>query len=238
MPAELVPQPLALELPAFVKSAGFVVVDHTQIIGALAGLAVEGAPERAVDKRRAEFLAGRFAALEALRGLGVAEPPGRNDDGSPRWPAEIVGSITHGAERALCCVARRSQLRGLGIDVERLLNEDVKVELRRRICSQAELELGAEQLPLLPENELVSLVFSAKESLYKCLYPAVGRFMDFHAARLVGAAARPVASRTVAGELTLELAVDWSSSFRAGQCLTVQFHKGAAHVETAAVLPA
>jgi enterobactin synthetase component D len=236
--AELLPQPLALELPAFVKSAGFVVADHAQIIGALAGLAVEGVPERAVDKRRAEFLAGRFAALEALRALGVAELPGRNDDGSPRWPAEIVGSITHGAERALCCVARRSQLRGLGIDVERLMNDDVKLELRRRICSQTELALGAEQLPLLRENELVSVAFSAKESLYKCLYPAVGRFMDFHAARLVGAAAHATASHTVVGQLTLELAVDWSSSFRAGQRLTVQFHKGTAHVETAAVLPA
>ena len=236
MAAELLPQPLSLELPAFVKSAGFVVADHAQIIGALAGLAVEGLPERAVDKRRAEFLAGRFAALEALRGLGVAELPGRNDDGSPRWPAEIVGSITHGAERVLCCVARRSELRGLGIDAERLMSDDVKLELRRRICSPAELVLGAEQLPLLPENELVSLAFSAKESLYKCLYPAVGRFMDFHAARLVGAVARSTGSHTVVGELTMELTVDWSSLFRAGQRLTVQFHKGAAHVETALVL--
>jgi hypothetical protein len=62
--------------------------------------------------------------------------------------------------------------------------------------------------------------------------------MDFHAARLVGAVARSTASHTVVGELTLELTVDWSSLFRAGQRLTAQFHKGAAHVETAVVLPA
>lgn len=238
MPAELRPQPLSVELPSFVKSAGFVVADHARIIGALAGLVVEGLPERAADKRRAEFLAGRFAALEALRGLRVAEPPGRNQDGSPRWPAEIVGSITHGAERALCCVAYRRELRGMGIDAERLMNDDVKLELRRRICSQGELALGAEQLPLLREHELVSLVFSAKESLYKCLYPAVGRFMDFHAARLVDAVARSTEAHAVVGELTLELAVDWSSRFRAGQRLTAQFHKGATHVETAVLLTA
>lgn len=234
--AELLPQPLLLELPAAVKSAGFVVDDHASIIRRLANLAVEGIPERAVDKRRAEFLAGRFAALQALRGLGVAELPGRNDDGSPRWPAETVGSITHGASRALCCVARSSELRGVGIDAERLMNDDVKRELRRRICSQAELELGAQQLSALAEHELVSLAFSAKESLYKCLYPSVGRFMDFHAARLVGATVRSSAEQTLAGELTLELAVDWSSTWRAGQRLTAQFHKGAAHVETAVVL--
>jgi enterobactin synthetase component D len=238
VPTELRPQPLSLELPAFVKSAGFVVADHARVIAALAGLVVEGLPERAVDKRRAEFLAGRFAALEALRGLRVAEAPGRNQDGSPRWPAEVVGSITHGAERALCCVAHRGELRGVGIDAERLMNEDVKLELRRRICSQGELELGAEQVSLLREHELVSLVFSAKESLYKCLYPGVGRFMDFHAARLVDIAASSTESDAVVGELTLELAVDWSSLFRSGQRLTAQFHKGAAHVETAVLLPA
>jgi enterobactin synthetase component D len=238
VPAELVPQPLSLELPAFVKSAGVAVADPARVIAALTGLTVEGLPERAVDKRRAEFLAGRFAAIEALRGLGVTDPPGRNQDGSPRWPAEIVGSITHGAERALCCVAHRRELRGLGLDAERLMNEDVKLELRRRICTQGELALGAELLPHLGEHELVSLAFSAKESLYKCLYPTVGRFMDFHAARLVGAVARTSQSQAVAGELTLELAVDWSPLFRAGQRLTAQFYKGAAHVETAVVLSA
>ena len=238
MASELLPQPLLLELPVAVKSAGFVVDDHARVIRALADLAVEGIPERAVDKRRAEFLAGRFAALQALRGLGVAELPGRNEDGSPRWPAETVGSITHGAGRALCCVARSSELRGVGIDAERLMSDDVKLELRRRICSPSELGLGAEELSELGEHELVSLLFSAKESLYKCLYPSVGRFMDFHAARLVSAKVRSSLPHTLAGELTLELAVDWSSMFRAGQRLSAQFHKGAAHVETAVVLPA
>lgn len=236
MASELLPQQLFLELPVAVKRAGFVVADHAAVIHALSGLAVEGIPVRAVDKRRAEFLAGRFAALSALRSLGVDEAPGRNDDGSPRWPADTVGSITHGAERALCCVSRSHELRGLGIDVERLMSVEAKTELRRRICVEDELRLGSEQLPLLVEHELVSLAFSAKESLYKCLYPTVGRFMDFHAARLVAAETRATDVHTVSGELTLELAVDWSGEFGVGQRFTALFHKGPTHVETAVLL--
>jgi enterobactin synthetase component D len=230
--AELLPQRLSLELPASVKSLGYVVADHVAVLEALAGFEVEGAPQRAVDKRRAEFLAGRFAALGALRSLGVEQVPGRNEDGSPRWPDGVVGSITHGADRALCAVGRSAELRGIGIDAERLMTPAIKQELQRRICSDAELALAEECLGL-PGHELVSLAFSAKESLYKCLYPMVGRYMDLHAATVVGAAALGDH-----GELTLELAVDWSDAFRGRQRFAALFHRGTDHVETAVLLPA
>jgi enterobactin synthetase component D len=234
VPFELPPQQLSLALPASTRSAGFLVQDHQRVIEALSELSPPGMPERAVDKRRADFLAGRYAAQPALRELGSEELPARNDDGSPRWPGDVVGSITHGAGRALCVVARRSELRSIGIDTEGLMSEDSKVELYRRICTPRELaQLG--ELLSLAEHELVSLAFSAKESLYKCLYPEVGRFMDFHAASVVGA---DVAGAGAAGKLTLELAVDWSETFRAGQRFGALFHKSEQHVETAVLLSA
>jgi enterobactin synthetase component D len=232
VPPALPSQPLWLELPAGVKSQGYVVADPAAVLEALVGFEVEGTPERAVAKRRAEFLAGRFAALSALRALGIEQAPGRNEDGSPRWPAGIVGSITHGARRALCAVGRSAELRGLGIDAECLMTPAVKQELQRRICTDAELALAEECLGLA-EHELVSLAFSAKESLYKCLYPMVGRYMDLHAATVVGAAALGEN-----GELTLELALDWSQTFRAGQRFAALFHRGPDHVETAVLLSA
>lgn len=234
MPPELSPQPPLFALPASARSAGVLVSDHQRVIQALSALSPHGLPERAVDKRRAEFLAGRYAAQQALRELGIEELPARNDDGSPRWPSDVVGSITHGAGRALCVVARRSELRAIGIDAEALLSQDSKVELRHRICTPQELaQLGT--LLSLPEHELVSLAFSAKESLYKCLYPEVGRFMDFRAASVVGAGA---AGNGAAGELTLELAVDWTATLRAGQRFSAVFHKSERHVETAVLLSA
>ena len=231
----LAAQPLELDLGPAVKSAGFVVRDYDAVIGELSGLVVEGLSPRAVPKRRAEFLAGRFAAGQALALLGVTGIPGRNDDGSPRWPAPVVGSITHGAARAVCAVAHATELRGLGIDAERLMDESAKDELRARICGPEERALLAGSLAA-PEHHWVTFAFSAKESLYKCLYPLVGHFMDFSAARVVAAVAE-ARGAGLAGELTLELSVDWSPEFRRGTRLGARFIASADHVESAVLLP-
>jgi 4'-phosphopantetheinyl transferase EntD len=229
----LVEQPFSLDLGPDVASAGFAVVDHAAVIDALAGLGFEGVPERAVPKRRAEFLAGRWAARQALAKLGVDATPSRNEDGSPRWPAQIIGSITHGAGRALCAVARVGRVRSLGIDAERLMTESTKRELLDRICSDEEQALLVSELSV-PGHQAVSFAFSAKESLYKCLYPLMGHFMDFSAARVVGAMAH--AGQQLTGALTLELSVDWSAKLRRGQRLRAEFVASDAHVESAVLL--
>jgi enterobactin synthetase component D len=232
----LTAEPLGLDLGSTVASVGFAVVDHEAIIAELGALQVEGIPVRAVAKRRAEFLAGRWAARRALASLGIDAAPGRNEDGSPRWPTQIVGSITHGAERAACAVAHRRDVRALGIDVERLMSPATKDELRARICSHEERAALADGLAV-PEHHLVTFAFSAKESLYKCLYPLVGHFMDFSAARVVALNAEVEGAR-VKGELTLELSVDWSPEFRRGQRWAARFLATQRHVESAVVLPA
>lgn len=236
MSSRLVRQAPLLDLGPAVKTAGFLVQDHELVLAELAELRVTGAPARAVAKRRAEFLAGRFAAQQALSALGLDALPERNDDGSPRWPAHVAGSITHGAQRVLCAVAFSRDVRALGIDAERLMDPGASEELRSRICSDAERLVLARGAPL-PEHHAVTLAFSAKESLYKCLYPSVGRFMDFHAARVVEIAG-PRGGESPAGELTLELTVDWSAEFPAGLRVPARWGVTAAHVETAVVLGA
>jgi len=232
----LAAEPLRLDLGEAVKSAGFAVREYDAVIAELSSFSEFGMPERAVAKRRAEFLAGRFAARQALALLGVDGAPGRNDDGSPRWPDRIVGSITHGAERALCAVAKAGDVRAIGIDAERLLGEGAKDGLLARICDDDERALlGLSLAP--PEHQLVTFAFSAKESLYKCLFPLVGRFMDFSAARVVAALAAE-GGATVSGELTLELSVDWSDEFRRGRRLRASFLASEGHVESAVVLSA
>lgn len=232
----LTPAALELDLGPAVASAGFAVRDYDAVIASLAGFQAEGLPERAVAKRRAEFLAGRWAARTALGALGFEATPGRRDDGAPSWPAEVVGSITHGAERVHCAVARTAQLRSIGIDAERLMAESASTELRARICSPAERALLSASIAA-PEHHLVTFAFSAKESLYKCLYPLMGRFMDFSAARVVAAEARFEGPRVV-GELTLELSVDWSDELGRGLRLPARFAATERHVETAVLLSA
>jgi enterobactin synthetase component D len=232
----LAAQPLLLDLGPAVKSAGFAVIDHAAVISELSALSVEGVSERAVPKRRAEFLAGRFAAKVALAALGVDAMPSRKEDGSPVWPVGITGSITHGAERALCAVARASDVLSLGIDAERLMNASASAELRSRICLAEERALLSRELDR-PEHELVTLAFSAKESLYKCLFPLIGKFMDFRAARVVAVVSQ-AESAWLRGELTLELSVDWSVDLRRGQRFRASFVASERHVETAVVMPA
>lgn len=232
---ELPPVGPLLELPRAVECAGYAVVDHGSVIAALSPLGFADEPREAVDKRRAEFLAGRFAAAQALKRLGHEGVPQRNQDGSPRWPAAVVGSITHGAGRALCAVALRGEFASLGIDAERLMGEDSSFELRRRICSTSELEALAHAIGA-PEHQLVSVAFSAKESLYKCLYPLVGRYMGFEAARIVAVAKRDNDGRQ--GTLTLELGQDWSPAFGAGRRFEGAYALSSSHVETAVLLAA
>ena len=52
-------------------------------------------------------------------------------------------------------------------------------------------ELEALAAEGLSAEALLTLVFSAKESLFKCLYPRVGRYFDFQEARVVEVNASP-----------------------------------------------
>ena len=77
---------------------------------------------RAVPKRRAEYLAGRYLARELLAPLGFADfTLLRGEDRAPQWPQGIAGAISHNADTALCAVHRESGLGGVGLDVETLI---------------------------------------------------------------------------------------------------------------------
>jgi 4'-phosphopantetheinyl transferase EntD len=136
------------------------------------------AADRMSAKRLREFSAGRQCAREALARLGhapVALPvgPGR----APLWPAGIIGSISHTAEIAVAVVARQAQLRSLGIDVESA--DPLEHGLRELVCRDD--ERAALAASGLEPGLGAKLIFSAKESLYKCLWPLTGVFLEFHA---------------------------------------------------------
>ena len=62
---------------------------------------------RSVDKRRREFTTARRCAREALARLGVPPAPILpGERGAPRWPAGVVGSMTHCAGYRAAAVAR------------------------------------------------------------------------------------------------------------------------------------
>jgi len=133
---------------------------------------------RAVAKRRREFAAGRRCARGLLAQLGhPGLPLLRNDDRTPRWPEELVGSISHCAALCVVAVAHRSALAALGVDVE----PDAALErpLWRKICTPAEIERVLEAAPAAERGRIARLVFSAKEATYKSVHPLVGRSFGF-----------------------------------------------------------
>ena len=105
----------------------------------------------------------------------VALPIG--PDRLPAWPPGIVGSITHCAGYCGVAVARQDRIVGLGLDAE--IVDELDPSLVPLVCSPSEVEaLGA--LEGLTPGEGAKLVFSAKESAYKCYFPLVHRFLEFH----------------------------------------------------------
>ncbi|PZW91702.1 enterobactin synthetase component D [Pseudomonas sp. 478] len=179
--------------------------------------AIEPPPtiQRSVAKRQAEFLAGRVCARAALQQLeGLSFIPAIGEDRAPVWPTHITGSITHSTGRASAIVAKKTHWRGLGMDLENLLNPERAERLAGEILTPPELQRMTagrrDQLAML-----VTLTFSVKESLFKALYPIVQQRFYFEHAEVL--------EWTERGEVRLRLLTDLSSEWCNGTELDAQF---------------
>lgn len=142
-------------------------------------------PVPGAAKRQCEYLAGRLCARHALRSLtGQPGIPAVGEDRAPRWPAGVVGSITHSHGQAAALVAQAKDWRGVGIDLERRLSLERSQRLVGEILTPGERERLEGQDPAL-HPWLITLTFSAKESLFKALYPLVGQRFYFQDAELL-----------------------------------------------------
>ncbi len=141
----------------------------------------EAAVERAVERRRSEFRAGRACAKRALRALGrptAAIPSG--SDRAPIWPEHTVGAITHCDGYCAAAVADfgegRRQLLGLGIDAEVI--QRLQSDVMSLIASERE-QLMLAGLPTPGDGRWAAALFSVKESIHKAIYPSTGVRLDF-----------------------------------------------------------
>ena len=141
---------------------------------------------RAVLKRQVEFMAGRICAQQAIEALTGHKPDDipAQPDRTPGWPPGIVGAITHTTHYAAALVASDLDFQGIGIDCEGMLSA-ANLNLQGHICRPQELDTLQATHPNWSPEHLLTLVFSAKESLFKCLYPQVGKFFGFAAARVL-----------------------------------------------------
>jgi len=132
----------------------------------------------AVATRRREFAQGRLCARRALARIGIRNFPLLiGTDRAPIWPEGVIGSLSHCGGYCAAAVARKGSILGLGLDVETA--EPLDAELLALICTASEMTWLAESAGDA-KGLMAKLIFSAKESVFKCAYPLTGFFLDFH----------------------------------------------------------
>ena len=131
--------------------------------------------ERAVESRKHEFRAGRRLARQALARLhtpACALPSGPNRE--PVWPGHLVGSISHSTARCVVAAGLRTLFEGIGIDIEP--DQPLPPGIPAMVLTADEIR-WRQHRPAVSNQD--ALTFSAKESIFKCLFPLVGEYFDF-----------------------------------------------------------
>jgi len=142
---------------------------------------------RMSPRRLREFAAGRHHARSALEQLGLRSPQlAVGPDRAPQWPAGFVGSISHAGDLVLAVAAQSRALRAIGVDLEPAVPLDA--DLLPRVCRPEELaRLATSAAP----SRRAKLIFSAKESAYKCIAPLTGAFLEFEEVEILFEAGEP-----------------------------------------------
>ena len=96
----------------------------------------------------------------------------RDNDGAPIWPKGLSGSISNIKKKAkFTAVSISRELRSLGIDIELLSRAETTFRCRSMFLK--------ESISVTPQESL--LCFSAKEALYKAVYPIIKKRFWFSA---------------------------------------------------------
>ncbi|MEZ9336486.1 4'-phosphopantetheinyl transferase [Vibrio splendidus] len=163
---------------------------------------------QSVDKRKAEYFAGRFLVARELQNLGFShktlEP---NSDRSPRLPSDVIGSISHSDDLATVGVLPSSNANreNIGIDIQHLISNEVCDDIESMVATIQEVDLVVRYG--LTRTEAVTLLFSAKEAIYKALARFVRGGLDFNSATLIA-----IDKNTVQFELSKDITSQISDS--------------------------
>lgn len=154
---------------------------------ALADIEIPAHLAEAYLRRRVEFAAGRYCAREAMRRIApdlAHQAIAIGEAREPLWPSGVIGSIAHTRGIAGAVIARAGERRGVAIDIERRMDANAPARIGSKIVGEGEMAHVVAQSGW-DDEEALTLVFSAKECVYKALFGEVRRYFGFHAARIV-----------------------------------------------------
>ena len=131
------------------------------------------------SKRRSEFSLGRYCARMALSKFKLESEPILRypDTREPCWPESVIGSITHTEGLAAAAVGLDKDISGVGIDIENL-SRYVNSDIRSHVCVETERKHLESLSPEQASRDL-RIIFSAKESIFKCLFPISRTYLYF-----------------------------------------------------------
>ena len=117
------------------------------------------------------FSSGRYAAHLAQEAIS-AQPKGILREGrAPIWPLGQMGAITHSKKYAGAIVS--TELRGVGLDFEEVGR--IQPKLYAKLFTKDEESWLRQQT----RPEASTIIFSAKEAVYKGIFPILKRYVGF-----------------------------------------------------------
>lgn len=173
-----------------------------------------------ITKTRVPFR--RACAAEALFKLGGPVEQALfkvSDDRLPIWPKDWIGSISHSPVGAIAIVGKSSFTPVLGIDMHWMRDLPADLSAFRLVAKRSEYAF----VDRLSPTERHVLIFSAKEALYKALFPVIRDVLDFSAARV---------SAFSLGTITLKLRHNWNHIFQKNREFIVRWSLCRDHVFT------
>ncbi|MDO8805012.1 MAG: 4'-phosphopantetheinyl transferase superfamily protein [Elusimicrobiota bacterium] len=180
-------------------------------------------------KRENEYRLSRECARRALSRIDPALSSViivNNPDRSPVWPKGYVGSITHTDGYVSAVVALSSDVRAIGIDSEKIIAAEIISDIKDHVASKTEQALC---IDILQEQLFYTLLFSAKESVFKALYPTVKHIFDFTDVRFLGFDA-------ITGKFRVRLLTDLCEEFQEGTEIEGGFEINGGYVNTSVIM--
>jgi enterobactin synthetase component D len=174
---------LANVLPGFVAHECIGVPNDVE---ALSEIPIPKRLAHAVTTRRAQYRAGRYCAAKALERLGVPMADRlvqTGQHGEPIWPTGFIGSISHDATLAVAATCAESDLIGIGLDIEDVIPESRLETVIQAMASPNEFR-NLVHSTNIKRDSLATIMFSAKESIYKCLSSFLATYLDFQDAMI------------------------------------------------------
>jgi enterobactin synthetase component D len=141
--------------------------------------------QSAGQQRRREYTTGRLLlhALSERLGVSSSFPMATDSDGLPILPPGLVGSLSHTSKYAFALVLPAA-LGNCGCDIETILSDTLLHDTEPEILTARDRQALKITAGALSPNLAATLVFSAKESIYKGVFPVLRSFLDYTAFEL------------------------------------------------------